>query len=540
MIERGINNRDPLLLKIVRNISIYTHHVQVENISRDEEYNPLPHLLRSLWGAHIIPLVRLLLDSETTNEVVLETLGILSNLTIYDLDTVRLSWLQLCQDYPLLDFCQRLLLPGMTQTDIVLEVVVLLGQMSLDTKLAPLLASGKILQSLESVLADGLNTNHVSSNSAGHGHMNNSNNSRRGGNGYNVSTYHHNLSNSRGVTGTETETDLLQYYENSDPELILQTLFTLYRFIRLEDTAAIMLQYTQLTLEIMDVLKHPNPEVRYMADKLLGSLLELDRKIVHFSQKQQKQKNKNNNSSFRGEDGKDDDSDDDNEDAGNGGDSNFNTTTLSSSLHHENFGVLGQRIIRKRFEAHNREWFDYCEREEKEHRINNSYSPSTTSTTPSTTTGGRFGIGHAKFYTNDDDDMDGGNDTDSSFEREHILNGLQASSYHDYLNQDPYASTSHTTTTSPTANNRGQFNSDTYTNTNTNTSRGLGVEDEEGSVNGVTGFPHEVHDMYMQMGNQMMDRYSSSLDTNNNNNNNSNKCKEDGKEKEEEEEKGHY
>lgn len=51
------------------------------------------------------------------------------------------------QDYDLLSFCKRLLVPGMAQNDIVLEVVMLLGAFAMDTQAAREMAHQNIIRS---------------------------------------------------------------------------------------------------------------------------------------------------------------------------------------------------------------------------------------------------------------------------------------------------------------------------------------------------------------------------------------------------------
>jgi len=131
-------------------------------------------------------------------------------------------------------------------------------------------------------------------------------------------------------------------------------------------------------------------------------------------------------------------------------------------------------------------------KENKEHRLNNDYSSSTSTSSPH----GRFG--HAKFYSNDDD-LDG--DTDSSFEREHILKGLQASSYGNYLNQNQPSSGSN-------SNRRGMVSAQNSPLAYTKAKDRPGYDRENETVDGDSGFPEEVHEMYMQLGTQVMNQYS--------------------------------
>lgn len=77
-----------------------------------------------------------------------ETTGISASSTRHSLTFLCLPVHE--QDYDLLSFCKRLLVPGMAPTDVVLEVIILVGAFALDPQAAGELASSGIIRSASS------------------------------------------------------------------------------------------------------------------------------------------------------------------------------------------------------------------------------------------------------------------------------------------------------------------------------------------------------------------------------------------------------
>jgi hypothetical protein len=101
----------------------------------------------------VVPLVELCLAGDASHDVMLEALATLANLTPSDLP-VKFPWDKLVADYALLPFLSKLLVPGFSQDDVVLEVVLLVGALALEPKCAPLLASSRILRSLHALFQE--------------------------------------------------------------------------------------------------------------------------------------------------------------------------------------------------------------------------------------------------------------------------------------------------------------------------------------------------------------------------------------------------
>jgi hypothetical protein len=61
----------------------------------------------------------------------MKVLGCLANMTIYDLPATS-NWSKLVGDYKLLSLFSKFLSPGMVQNDILLEIVMLIGNIASD------------------------------------------------------------------------------------------------------------------------------------------------------------------------------------------------------------------------------------------------------------------------------------------------------------------------------------------------------------------------------------------------------------------------
>jgi hypothetical protein len=116
-----------------------------ESDEDDEAYANLPRIpsyqQKRLWGEHIKPLIKMALDCDS-HDLLIELLGTIGNMTEMDLPKGK-KWSTLIKDYNLCSFLGKLLVPGMSQNDVVLEVVILLGQMCIDEKSSVLIASSR-------------------------------------------------------------------------------------------------------------------------------------------------------------------------------------------------------------------------------------------------------------------------------------------------------------------------------------------------------------------------------------------------------------
>ncbi|TSK49630.1 Kinesin-associated protein 3 [Bagarius yarrelli] len=128
LMKRALKFKDPLLMKMIRNIS--------------QHDGPLKQLFLDYVGdlaAQVSP--------EEDEEFVIECLGTLANLTIPDLD-----WELLLREYNLVPFLKERLKPGSAEDDLILEVVILIGTVSMDDSCAAMLAKSGIIPALIELL----------------------------------------------------------------------------------------------------------------------------------------------------------------------------------------------------------------------------------------------------------------------------------------------------------------------------------------------------------------------------------------------------
>ena len=58
-------------------------------------------------------------------------MGCLANMTVYDLPATS-NWSKLIKEYSLMNFLAKLLVPGMVQNDLMLEIIMLIATMATD------------------------------------------------------------------------------------------------------------------------------------------------------------------------------------------------------------------------------------------------------------------------------------------------------------------------------------------------------------------------------------------------------------------------
>uniref|UniRef100_A0A3B3RUF3 Kinesin associated protein 3 n=1 Tax=Paramormyrops kingsleyae TaxID=1676925 RepID=A0A3B3RUF3_9TELE len=128
LMKRALKLKDALLMKMIRNIS--------------QHNGPSKQLFLDYVGdlaAQIGP--------GEEEEFVIECLGTLANLTIPDLD-----WELVLREYDLVPYLKEHLKPGSTEDDLILDVVILLGTVSMDDACAAMLAKSGIIPALIELL----------------------------------------------------------------------------------------------------------------------------------------------------------------------------------------------------------------------------------------------------------------------------------------------------------------------------------------------------------------------------------------------------
>jgi len=127
MVRRVHLYHDPLLIKLLHNISSHDRHKQ-------------------LFVPYLVEFVDTTI--KTTNyDFLLESLGILANLNCTD---VRFA--EVPSGHQLLDFLQKYMVPGFAEDDVLLAVVMTLGTLATDGAMAPQLSQARLVSKLHDVL----------------------------------------------------------------------------------------------------------------------------------------------------------------------------------------------------------------------------------------------------------------------------------------------------------------------------------------------------------------------------------------------------
>ncbi|XP_058653620.1 kinesin-associated protein 3b isoform X3 [Onychostoma macrolepis] len=130
LMKRALKLKDPLLMKMIRNIS--------------QHDGPLKQLFIDYVGD-----LAAQIKQEGDEEFVIECLGTMANLTIPDLD-----WELLLKEYNLVPYLKDHLKPGKgsAEDDLILEVVIMIGTVSMDDSCAVMLAKSGIIPALIELL----------------------------------------------------------------------------------------------------------------------------------------------------------------------------------------------------------------------------------------------------------------------------------------------------------------------------------------------------------------------------------------------------
>lgn len=72
-----------------------------------------------------------MINDRENHDLLVEALGCLSNLTALDIPSTY-SWIKMLREHGLMSVISKLLVPGMAQNDVILEVILLIGSMASD------------------------------------------------------------------------------------------------------------------------------------------------------------------------------------------------------------------------------------------------------------------------------------------------------------------------------------------------------------------------------------------------------------------------
>jgi len=213
LMDRAADKRDPLLMKIIRNISKWTFNEQQQLETPELQYK-----YRGLWSPHIKVLLEFLQDVED-HDLLIQVMGCLANMTIYDLPSTS-NWAKLMKDYNLQNVFSRMLKPGMSKDDFILEVIMLIANIASDDKACDLIAASPLIETLY---------------------------------------------------------QLWKEKASNDTEILLQLLQCFHKFFLHRSTHEEAMYSTRIVVDIIECLHHKHPVVREKADEITELIFELDR-----------------------------------------------------------------------------------------------------------------------------------------------------------------------------------------------------------------------------------------------------------------------
>uniref|UniRef100_A0A6Q2WPS2 Kinesin-associated protein 3b n=1 Tax=Esox lucius TaxID=8010 RepID=A0A6Q2WPS2_ESOLU len=194
LMKRALKLKDPLLMKMIRNIS--------------QHDGPPKHLFIGYVGdlaAQISP--------DEDEEFVIECLGTLANLTIPDLD-----WELVLKEYNLVPYLKDRLKPGSAEDDLILEVVIMIGTVSMDDSCAAMLAKSGIIPAIIELLNA----------------------------------------------------------QQEDDEFVCQIVYVFYQMVFHQATREVIIKDTQAPAYLIDLMHDKNAEIRKVCDNTLDIIAEYD------------------------------------------------------------------------------------------------------------------------------------------------------------------------------------------------------------------------------------------------------------------------
>uniref|UniRef100_A0A6I8R369 Kinesin-associated protein 3 n=1 Tax=Xenopus tropicalis TaxID=8364 RepID=A0A6I8R369_XENTR len=194
LMKKALKFKDPLLMKMIRNIS--------------QHDGPT----KTLFIDYVGDLAAQITNDEE-EEFVIECLGTLANLTITDLD-----WELVLKEYKLVPYLKDKLKPGSAEDDLVLEVVIMIGTVSMDDSCAALLAKSGIIPALIELLNA----------------------------------------------------------QQEDDEFVCQIVYVFYQMVFHQATRDVIIKDTQAPAYLIDLMHDKNAEIRKVCDNTLDIIAEYD------------------------------------------------------------------------------------------------------------------------------------------------------------------------------------------------------------------------------------------------------------------------
>jgi hypothetical protein len=210
LMDRALKNEDTLMMKIVRNMSVWSLEEQqkLDDLSM--------YRYKELWGPYVPNIIRMA-QGTSNPDILLECVGILSNLTPYDLSR-NASFATYIKDYNLLEWLYKHMVPGFSQDDLLLEVIMLVAGLCLAADVHSLVLNSRIPQIL---------------------------------------------------------LDTMRAKEN-DEEILLQTLFCFSRMMVDLELGGELLYRIGIATDVAELLGHPNQEIAKMAEAVGKMIIEHD------------------------------------------------------------------------------------------------------------------------------------------------------------------------------------------------------------------------------------------------------------------------
>ncbi|KAF1383279.1 hypothetical protein PFLUV_G00130210 [Perca fluviatilis] len=194
LMKRALKMKDCLLMKMIRNIS--QHDGPTKSVFID-------------YVGDLAAEIR----AEEEEEWVLECLGTLANLTIPDLD-----WELVLKEYNLVPYLKDRLKPGSAEDDLILEVVIMIGTVSMDDACAAMLAKSGIIPALIELLNA----------------------------------------------------------QQEDDEFVCQIVYVFYQMVFHQATRDVIIKDTQAPAYLIDLMHDKNAEIRKVCDNTLDIIAEYD------------------------------------------------------------------------------------------------------------------------------------------------------------------------------------------------------------------------------------------------------------------------
>uniref|UniRef100_A0A8C1HHY4 Kinesin-associated protein 3a n=2 Tax=Cyprinus carpio TaxID=7962 RepID=A0A8C1HHY4_CYPCA len=213
LMKRALKHKDPLMMKMIRNIS--------------QHDGPSKNLFIDYVGD-----LAAQIGLKEEEEFVIECLGTLSNLTIPDLD-----WELVLKEYNLVPYLKDHLKPGSAEDDLILEVVIMIGTVSMDDSCAVMLAKSGIIPALIELLNA----------------------------------------------------------QQEDDEFVCQIVYVFYQMVFHQATRDVIIKETQAPAYLIDLMHDKNAEIRKVCDNTLDIIAEYD---VEWGKKIQSEKFRWHNSQW--------------------------------------------------------------------------------------------------------------------------------------------------------------------------------------------------------------------------------------------------